>query len=444
MPIKTSRSIRYIRNGNGISYIQDYYLATSASSGVTTSTAGWTTTVQTVTPTKKYLWNYRKTVFDNGSMSITTPTIIGTYGDKGDSGPTLRGPQAWSDCEVGYSFQAGGEGEEWKDVVLYNGYYYSCIKSHTKTSSNYPKSTADTQNGYWKLGDSVELVATKILLAKYSYVENLGAGAIVMKNSSGDTVFEAKDGNVTCKTGTFENVNITGKLTGSVRNPFVSAGGSFDTDYSDNVSMLSSGGSWINAYSLPWDATQSGRRITITNYKWGSTVSNGYAAISAPTGKYFYEDGIQKTSLGLSREAVELLGYGDGTTFYGWIVMRRVDLVGGFRYGRGFKALAYGDVATNGTITYRTFDGSTLSCLRSNLTGQYVITMPSTWFASATDVGVMLTGFGYSEGSTSAPIKATVIERTTTKLRVITSDDDTPNYGAFDFLIFNKNDFLLS
>jgi hypothetical protein len=32
-------------DGKGISSIVNYYLATSASSGVTTSTSGWTTTV---------------------------------------------------------------------------------------------------------------------------------------------------------------------------------------------------------------------------------------------------------------------------------------------------------------------------------------------------------------------------------------------------------------
>ena len=64
----------------------------------------------------------------------------GSSGSKGDRGPALRGPQAWSDCAVGYMFQSGASGEEYKDVVLYGGYYYSCIKSHTKTASNNPGS----------------------------------------------------------------------------------------------------------------------------------------------------------------------------------------------------------------------------------------------------------------------------------------------------------------
>lgn len=72
--------------GNGISKITNYYLATSSSSGITTSTSGWTTTVQVVSASKKYLWNYEVVTYTNGSTSTTTPCIIGTYGDKGDKG----------------------------------------------------------------------------------------------------------------------------------------------------------------------------------------------------------------------------------------------------------------------------------------------------------------------------------------------------------------------
>ena len=124
-------------------------------------------------------------------------------GAQGKQGATLRGPQAWSDCANGYSFQAGGDGDSWKDVVIYKDNYYSCIKSHTKTADNYPGSTAANNNKYWQLGDKIELVASKILLATYALVKNLGVEAIDMKDASGNIVFQAKDGNVICKNGTF-------------------------------------------------------------------------------------------------------------------------------------------------------------------------------------------------------------------------------------------------
>ena len=137
----------------------------------------------------------------------------GDKGDQGDRGPTLRGPQAWSDCATGYAFQAGGVGDKWQDVVIYRDNYYSCVKSHTKTASNYPGSTTAINNGYWQLADKIELVATKILLATYALVKNLGVEAIDMKDADGNILFQAKDGAVTCKTGTFENVNVTGNIT---------------------------------------------------------------------------------------------------------------------------------------------------------------------------------------------------------------------------------------
>lgn len=134
----------------------------------------------------------------------------GENGDKGDRGPALRGPQAWSDCAVGYTFQSGANGEEFKDVVMYGNNYYSCIKSHTKTASNNPTSTTDTNNGYWKLADKFEIVATKILLAQYALVKNLGVESVDMKDSAGNIIFQAKDGNVTCNSGTFNNIKVTG------------------------------------------------------------------------------------------------------------------------------------------------------------------------------------------------------------------------------------------
>ena len=140
-------------------------------------------------------------------------------GARGDRGPALRGPQAWSDCAVGYVFQSGANGEEYKDIVLYGNNYYSCIKSHDKTASNFPGSATDTNSGLWKLADKLEIVATKILLAQYALVKNLGVEVIDMKDAIGNIIFQAKDGNVTCNRGTFNNITVKGNSTfeGSVK-----------------------------------------------------------------------------------------------------------------------------------------------------------------------------------------------------------------------------------
>lgn len=85
-------------NGKSIGSVTNYYLATASSSGVTASTSGWTTTVQSVSAAKKYLWNYEVVKYTDGTVASTTaPCIIGSYGDqgskgdKGDTGSTGNG-----------------------------------------------------------------------------------------------------------------------------------------------------------------------------------------------------------------------------------------------------------------------------------------------------------------------------------------------------------------
>lgn len=73
-------------DGRSITGVVNYYLATNADSGVTTSTPGWTTTVQSVSSSKKYLWNYEVVNYDSGNPTTTTPCIVGAYGDTGAAG----------------------------------------------------------------------------------------------------------------------------------------------------------------------------------------------------------------------------------------------------------------------------------------------------------------------------------------------------------------------
>lgn len=72
--------------GNGIRSVTNHYLATSASNGVTTSTSGWSTSVQTMTEANRYLWNYETIAYTNGTSVNSTPCVIGVYGSKGNPG----------------------------------------------------------------------------------------------------------------------------------------------------------------------------------------------------------------------------------------------------------------------------------------------------------------------------------------------------------------------
>lgn len=79
--------------GRGVSETVQYYLATSQASGVTSSTSGWSTdiTTQKITADKKYLWNCYQTKYSDGtSEPISTPKVIGVYGDKGAKGDNAK------------------------------------------------------------------------------------------------------------------------------------------------------------------------------------------------------------------------------------------------------------------------------------------------------------------------------------------------------------------
>ena len=129
------------------------------------------------------------------------------YGEQGERGPALRGPQYWDNLPSSYQFYSGAAGEPFLDVVMNSsGNFYLCKKSHIKSAAT----TSSTR--YWSKGSKFDLVATKVVLSEYAWINNLGACAIEMKDSNGNIEFLARDGNVTCNTGTFNNVTVNGTI----------------------------------------------------------------------------------------------------------------------------------------------------------------------------------------------------------------------------------------
>ena len=283
----------------------------------------------------------------------------------------------------------------------------------------------------------------------YWSLKNDGSGFFAKGN-----ITWTNTGVMTIKTANIESSVLKNvKITGTVRQPwarsgiYVNIGGnSSETLTFDNVAGGASGG-WEDGSlnnMLSWTLNDSGRIMRIANWKFNGETFTGKATVSAPPGKYFFEDGLSKSTLTVSREMVELIGYGDDRTFYGWIVVRRIDLGSTKRYGRGLKVLAQGMVSgysSGASISYKTFDGSSMSVTRLS-EGRYQISFSSAWFSSASDCLVMLTGYGYSSGSSTAPIKATLTSRNTTSIIVDTSDDASRNDGSFMFYISNLNDWM--
>lgn len=262
-----------------------------------------------------------------------------------------------------------------------------------------------------------------------------GSGQLAKGNITWDSA-----GNIKANGGTFTDILIQGSL----RSPFVretdfiEIGGKQSTH--DNVVPIASGGGWVTVGTLEWGVEQSGRRMCIANYRWGSEITTGSIEYSAPSGKYFYEDGTQKKAISLSRECVELMGYGTSTQFYGWIVLNRINLMTTSKYGRKLNVLAQGIVtgySSGASISYKSYDNaSTLSVSRQG-TGKYRVNFPSNWGLITGSYIVMMTGYG------SGLMKATLLEAGTSYFIAEVSDDSSANDGSFMFQIINLNDWLV-
>lgn len=262
-----------------------------------------------------------------------------------------------------------------------------------------------------------------------------GSGQLAKGNITWDSA-----GNIKANGGTFTDILIQGSL----RSPFVREtdsiviGGKQSTH--DNVVPIASGGGWVTVGTLEWGVEQSGRRMCIANYRWGSEITTGSIEYSAPSGKYFYEDGTQKKAISLSRECVELMGYGTSTQFYGWIVLNRINLMTTSKYGRKLNVLAQGIVtgySSGASISYKSYDNaSTLSVSRQG-TGKYRVNFPSNWGLITGSYIVMMTGYG------SGQMKATLLEAGTSYFIAEVSDDSSANDGSFMFQIINLNDWLV-
>lgn len=107
--------------GNGISKIVQHYLATSSSSGVSTSSSGWTETVQIPTQDNRYLWNYEETFFTNGAKTTTLPCVIGVYGEKGKDGQDGKDASEMTQLDIFNKLTNNGETQ---GLYLYNNKVY--------------------------------------------------------------------------------------------------------------------------------------------------------------------------------------------------------------------------------------------------------------------------------------------------------------------------------
>lgn len=158
--------------GVGISSIQTYYLISSLSEGITTSSSDWTTEMVNPTSSKPYLWSYVKTTLSNGDITSSTPVIIGNFAEAGVMGAIgcIIRPSIWKSGVVYLNESAlTNKQEKYIDLVYVedasanDGWrQYMCALTHTSSSNNSPTSSGGSK--YWtQLSDTGPIYAPLIL-----------------------------------------------------------------------------------------------------------------------------------------------------------------------------------------------------------------------------------------------------------------------------------------
>ena len=179
--------------GKGISKVETFYLTTSASSGVTTSTSGWDTSPEPTTTTKKYIWSYTKTTYTSGDPTNSTPAIIGTHGATGPAGGPGAAGKGISKVETFYLTTSASSGvttstSGWdtspEPTTIDKKYIWSYTKT-TYTSGSPTDSTPAIIGTHGATGPIGNPGADAITLAITS------SNGIVFKNNTGTTVLTA-------------------------------------------------------------------------------------------------------------------------------------------------------------------------------------------------------------------------------------------------------------
>ncbi len=176
--------------GNGISSITEYYQVSTSNSTAPTS---WVTTVPKLTATNKYLWNYEKITYTNGTSKDSNKRVIGVYGDKGATGNTgATGPQG-PKGDTGATGATGPQGPAGKDAILIQSSAPSSPKVGQlwQTASGEPIKRWDGSK--WVLHYiSVENLNVQKLSAIAADLGTVTAG--VIKNKSGSVSFDVDAG----------------------------------------------------------------------------------------------------------------------------------------------------------------------------------------------------------------------------------------------------------
>lgn len=182
-------------DGVGIKNVTKYYLASEKNSGITVNTPGWTTTMQTMTEAKKYLWSYEIIVYTNGTSTKTTPVIIGVHGQNGEDGTSgiIVSPTPPENPKVGQLWQtASGEPIKRWDGSRWVLHYVSVENLDVQTLSAIAVNAGELTAGKIKSKNGIMIIdidAGKIV----SKLMDNGVVDSTMELNSASLAFSGKD-----------------------------------------------------------------------------------------------------------------------------------------------------------------------------------------------------------------------------------------------------------
>ena len=280
-----------ITNGNGISSITQYFAVNNSSSSVPSS---WNTTRQTMTSSNRYLWSYFHFVFNNNTSVDTPKSVVGVYGDTGNSWYIwirYAGQQPTSDSDIGTT------PDNW--IGIYSGTASTAPTSYTSyTWYEYKGEKGDT-------GEAATISSQNI-----TYLES-SSGTVVPTGSWTTTVPTVTPGNfLWTRTELFFNEGTT-VTSYSVARYGIDGSGSVSTvnsispDSNGNIALTASGIPTSDSTSVQSHITNIESAINGVTAATATPLVDGTAAVGTST-KYARQDHVHPTDT--SRQATLVSG----------------------------------------------------------------------------------------------------------------------------------------
>lgn len=284
-------------NGIGIKSVTNKYQVSTSN---TTAPTSWSDTPQTMTSTNKYLWNYEIITYSNNTTSTSTPAVIGTYGDKGNTGDTGKGVNAVVAQYYLSSSKTTQTGGSWSETqpAYKKDYYYWTRTKITWTDNTTTYTTPILVEEINSLNQSVASLNIRAGDIESTVRTKVGNNEIISKiNQSAEAVQINAN-----------KVNINGVL---------SANGNFEVDTDGNMSATSA---TLNNAIIT--SSNSKAEVSINDGNIKTTSSEGYKGVEIVEQKislYSYND--QNNFIGalcstvdtvIGRQLIELYAdYGD-------------------------------------------------------------------------------------------------------------------------------------